>query len=387
MKRFIFVTFAVLLFVAPISAHAQANSGNRQKLVTVAKDQTIEEDYFTAGERVVVDGAVNGDAYIAGGQVDVNGTIKGDLLVAGGQVTVRGTVMQNIRAVGGTVLIEGTVGRNISMVGGSLTLDKSAKIAGNASLVGGTISILTPVKTLNVAGGDVSLESTVSGNVMGAVGTLQVFPEARVQGNITYWSDKEAQISNGASVSGTVSFNQTDFKNKFNNSEEKAQKAASGFGVFMRLVSFASALIVGLLLLRFMPVFSAKTAELVQTKFGKTVFSGFIIIVATPVLAALLLITIIGIPFAVFVSVAYAGLIYFSKFFVAMALGKYLSKVWKSDLSPSWQFVVGIAMFYLLGMLPLIGFFVKLVTLFAGVGALYLTKKEYITSLRDKKII
>lgn len=387
MKKIILVTFVALLFITPVSVFAQANSSPKQKVVTVGKEQVIAQDYFTAGDRVVIDGTVNGDAYIAGGQVDVNGTINGDLLVAGGQVTVRGSVLQNIRAVGGTILIEGTVGRNVSIVGGSLTLDKSAKINGNAALVGGTISILTPVKMLNIAGGDVSLESTVSGNVMGAVGNLQVFPDAQVKGNLTYWSDKEAEIAQGASVSGTVNFNQTDFKNKLDNSQEKAQKAANGFGMFMRLVSFASALIVGLLLIRFVPVFSSKTADLVSTNFWKTMSSGFVVVVATPVLIVLLLVTLIGVPFAFFVGIAYMSAIYFSKFFVAMALGKYLSQSWKSNLSDSWQFVVGIAMFSLLSMLPVIGFFVKLVFLFAGVGALFLTKKEYFTSLRTKKII
>jgi len=371
MKKLIFAIFSILILITPVTASAQSNSMNKQKVVTVGKDQIIAQDYFNAGDKVVIDGTVNGDAYIAGGQVDVNGTIKGDLLVAGGEVTVRGAVVQNIRAVGGTILIEGTVGRNVSIVGGSLTLGKNAKINGNAALVGG----------------DVSLGSVVNGSVIGAIGNLQIFNDAQVKGNLTYWSDTEAQIANGASVSGAVNFNQTNVKNRLDNSSEKAQKAANGFGVFMKLITFASTLIVGLLLVRFMPVFSSKTAEFVSTRFWKTMSSGFVIIVATPVLIILLLVTLIGIPFAIFATIGYMGLIYFSKFFVAMALGKYLSQAWKSHLSVSWQFVVGMAMFYLLGMIPVIGFFVKLVTLFAGVGALFLSKKEYFTSLRAKKLL
>lgn len=371
MKKIILATFFVLLFITPLNVSAQTNPTSKQRIVTVEKDKTIAQDYFNAGDKVVIDGTINGDAYIAGGQVDVNGAIKGDLLVVGGEVNVRGEVMQNIRAVGGTILIEGTVGRNVSIVGGSLTLGKNAKINGNAAL----------------AGGDVSLGSDVAGSVIGAIGNLQVFRDTQVKGNLTYWSDSEAQIANEASISGVVSYNQTNIQDRFNNSQQRAQKAVNGFGVFMKLISFVSVLVVGILLTRFMPVFSSKTAELVGTRFWKTMSSGFIIIVAMPVLIVLLLLTLIGIPFAFFASIVYIGLIYFSKFFVAMALGKHLSQVWKSNLSVSWQFVVGIAIFYLLGMIPVIGFFVKLVFLFAGVGALFLTQKEYFSSFRSKKLI
>lgn len=370
----------------PVTAFAQTSS-REERIVTLNKNQTVNHDYFGAGDQVTINGTVNGDAYIAGGKVDINGTINGDLLVAGGQVTIRGVVAQNIRGAGGNITVLGTVGRNITLAGGNLTIEPSAKITGNAVLAGGNIDILSQVKDLTLAGGNVQVASTVLGNITAGVGRLTVADGADVKGSINYWSEDKANVSNGASVSGQTSFHRTREITTARESSVKAAGILAGLAVFFTIISFLGSLIIGALIIYFLPVYSQKTSALITNNLGTTIIVGLAVLIATPVLAILLMVTLVGFPIAMITLFAYGVMIYLSKIFVAMAIGAYVAKMGKFRLSPFWAFTTGLVLYYILGFIPIIGWLLKLLVLLAGVGAFVMQKKYYFTTLRDKKLI
>lgn len=375
----------ILLFVflfLPLNVFAQNQMTVGQNTVILDKDQVVNHDYFAAGKSVTLDGIVNGDVYAAGGQIDINGTVNGDLLVAGGQITIRGNIIQNIRAVGGTIIIRGNVGRNISVAGGNITIDKDAKINGNLVVAGGNTDILSPIKELTVAGGQVKLESVVLGNVTAGVGMLEIMPNTIIQGNLNYWSNNKATFDAGAKVLKSTTFHQTNFNQPVRNGRNN-----DIFKMPFGMIGFISSLIFGILIIWLFPIYSQRTTEIISKKFWQSLLLGLVSLIVTPIIAILLAVTIIGIPFAILTMAAYILIIYISKLFVALTLGNIVSKKANWKINRIWTFIIGFAIFSIIGIIPILGGITRMIALFTGMGALLIQKQYYFTTLRDKKLI
>jgi hypothetical protein len=366
-KFVLLLLISLTLLALPFKTFAQNKTLQKPVIVNLAKDQVINHDYFAAGEKVTIDGIINGDAYVAGGQITINGIINGDLLVAGGQTSFNGKVAQNIRAVGGSIIIEGEIGKNISLIGGNITIGKDAKIAGNAV----------------IAGGMAVLSSNISGNVTAGVGTLELTSGAMVDGNLDYWSSNKATIASDAKVFQSTTFHQT----YFNPPQQQKKLAFTGFKTFFNVTSLISSFIVGLLFIYLLPIFSQKIAETAINKFWMSLLIGLITIIVAPIAGIILLSTVIGAPLVMFLFFAYIFVIYLSKIFVALAVGRVISSRAKWKIAPIWSFTIGLILCYLIGLIPLIGGLVKIIILFTGVGSFVLLKKYYFSTLRSKKIV
>lgn len=377
--------FLVVALIFPLRASAQTFSGN-QKIVTLRKDETVNQDYFAGGNTVILDGTVNGDTYIGGGQIEVNGYINGDLLIAGGQVTVLGTVTQDVRVMGGNVIVEGNVGKNVSEVGGNLTIDKDAKIGGNAVLAGGEIAILAPVRNLTVAGGNVRLESKTLGNVNATTGNLALLPGAVINGNLEYWSGQKAAISSGASIEGKTIYHRV-VSSKTKDSVSKAAFPITGVSLFFSAIAGMASLLLGLTFLAFFPFYSSQTAAIVANKFWLSLLIGFVSIILAPIASLILFVTLIGFPLGVVLIFEYGISLFIAKVFVAIAAGKYMVRKFNWKMNSYWAFIVGLILYYAIGIIPLIGSFAKLTVMLCGLGAIVIGIKNYYTTLSTKKLI
>jgi hypothetical protein len=361
-----FFLLFVLLFL-PLNVFADSPMFNAQNTVSLNKDQIINHDYFTAGKRVIINGTINGDAYIAGGQIDINGIITGDLLVAGGNIVIRGNVNQNIRGVGGNITIEGRVVKNISLAGGNIMIDKSATIGGNVVL----------------AGGNGQIAGNILGDVTAGIGMLDLTPGTVIQGNLNYWSNSKATITSEVSVLKSTTFHQTNFRQPM----IKERRIFSDANGFFGIIGFVSSLIFGILLIWLFPIYSQKLADNVTNKFWLSLLIGFVTLIIVPITIVLLLITVIGIPFAILLAFAYGFILYLSKLFVALAIGQFINAKGKWNIHPIWTFVGGLVIYYLVGIIPVIGALMKVIVLFAGLGTIVMQKKYYFSMLRDKKIV
>jgi hypothetical protein len=359
-----FILF-VLLFL-PLAVFADSQMFNARDTVTLSRDQTVNSDYFAAGKRVIIDGTINGDAYIAGGQIDINGNIAGDLLVAGGSITIRGNVNQ-IRGAGGNIIIDGTIGKNISVAGGNVMIDKGTKIDGNVV----------------IAAGNSQIAGNILGDVTAGTGALDLAPGTSIQGNLNYWSNNKANIATEASTIKSITFHQTNFRQPM----LKERKMLSNANGFFQTLGFVSSLIFGIILIWLFPVYSQKLADTISGKFWLSVLIGLISLIVAPIIIFLLLITLIGIPLAILSAFAYGFTLYVSKLFIALAIGRFIATKGKWKINMVWIFIIGFIIYYLVGIIPIVGALMKLIALLAGMGAIIMQKKYYFSTLRDKKMI
>ncbi len=388
MRSFLVVT-VFLLFLSFFSiVHAQEmQSGNH---VLLPQDAVVDQDYFAAGESVTIAGTVNGDVYIAGGNIDVTGTINGDIFAAGGTVNIRGTVSDDVRVAGGQVLISGAVGKSVTAMGGSITIDDSASIDGSLVSGAGNLVVYGPIaRGATIGAGTVQLGSSITGNVLAGVEQLVLTPDAVIGGDLTYYSDTEAQVQQGAVVEGEVTMKALPVdQEKMNERTEEAERAMNTAGIVTRILYLLSLYVMGTIFLLLIPEATKKISGYIAASPWNSLGMGFLILFLTPVLLLVLMMTVIGIPLALILLAGYLIYMYLSVLFASYLVGeKAIGYISKKEYSPFLILLVGLFIYGLLISIPLIGWLVSFVAMLAGMGALILVKRQYLSDFRKKKLI
>lgn len=380
-------SFAIFLFVLAFTPRALAQSNFRQgKQMILPKNEVVNENYFASGDSVQVSGTVNGDVYAASGNIIIDGTVNGDVIVVGGNIYVAGKVAGNVRAVGGQVNLTGEVGKNATVVGGQIMLSDGAKFGGSFTAAGGNVEINSAVSgNIEVAGGNLMVNDEVGKNVNFAGGNLQLGNEAKVEGNVTYYSEVSAVVLSGAKVEGELKQHLP--PQEIKEARYAGKDAGVAFFKFWMLVSFVSALVLGLLFAKFVPIFTQKTVDSIKSKFLANLGFGFVIVVMVPLAAVALFITMLGIPLGFILITVYMLMLYFVKIFAAVFVGQFLTHRASPKKSLYLDVFVGLVIYYLLSLIPIIGWVTQAVLVLTSVGALLRTKKEIFVSMAEKKLI
>lgn len=386
-KKTVFLIILLLsaLFVpATLLAFDQLQSG---ETVILERDKVINSDYFGAGETITVSGTVNGDAYVAGGKVIVDGTINGDLLVAGGSVQVRGKITGDVRAAGGEIIVTGEIGRNFTAAGGSVNLADTATIAGNLVSGAGDLNIYSEVVGDVTAGaGNMVIGNKIGKSVYAGVEQLTIASSANVSGDINYWSQKDGRVEQGAQLSGkTIKHIPAEAPNR--RAGEDIAKFFVGLYAVYKIITLISALIIGFLIIKFAPIYTQNTVDLVVGKPGNTFLVGLIALILTPILFVVLLLTIVGIPLAFILLAGYLILIYFSKIIIAVVIGQKVFSISGKSASLIWALVVGLIIYAALVTIPILGWIIGLFAIIFGLGGLISERYYFYNELRSKKLI
>lgn len=352
--------------------------------ITVGQDEVIEGPYLNAGNNVTISGTVNGDAYVAGGVVTIDGTINGDLLVGGGVVTIKGHVSDDIRVGGGMVTIDGKVGKNVTAIGGTITFGSDADVDGNVVIGGGTIAHLGNIDgQALIYSGEVTLAGRVGKDVNTTAEKVTVAKTAILDGNLAYTSDKEASVSAQAKITGTVQ--RTAVGKALTQIAPRAPRGflKARFGI--NLLSYLSMLLLGWVILKIAPRQATAVSKLIGEQPWRSLGLGFLALVLTPVAVIILMISIIGIPLAVILGGIYILMISLSSLFTGLFVGQKVFDLAKLKENSYAMMAVGLLLLQLILALPVVGFFVRILSVFAAVGAMLTLKREALRKLEARK--
>jgi hypothetical protein len=330
------------------------------EVVTIAKNEVVNGNVFVTGEKIEILGTVNGDVYAAGGNILVDGEINGDLIAAGGNIKVRGEINQDLRLAGGQIDIEAKVGGRITAFSGNLSIGSE-----------------TSAQSLVTAAGNVDIAGTIEENVDAAVGNISLSNGAQVGGDLTYWSEDNAQVSAEASVSGNIV---KQLPPKFAKNNEAAKQAirgvSQGMKLYFSLSSLLTTFVIGFIFIRLFPNFTKKVTQEITKNFGSSLLVGFLIVVLTPAVILVLVLTIIGIPLSVIVGFIFVLYLYIARVFGMATLGEKLLHLGKQKQNTYWAFTIGLVAYYMLSFIPFIGGLTKFVVMLVGVGAVILANKN-----------
>lgn len=377
-----------LLIVSPVYAQQLAQGEH----VVLEKSQVVNKDYFAAGGSVTVSGTVNGDAYLAGGNILMDGTVNGDLLVAGGSINIIGPVRNNIRVFGGNITINSVVGGNVTVGAGNVQITSSAKIGGGLVGGAGNVSVLAPVaRGVTMGVGQLHIANTVGGDIAAGVNQLSFDNGARVGGNVTYWSDTEARLGADATVAGQLVRQLLPKHAKAPGMAKPAAGvvAAGLAGVFaiLKITELVGLLALGLVMIRFIPVFMKQTVEMTEKSAGKAFLVGLVTVIVLPILTVILFVTFIGVPFAVLAIAATGILLILSKVFTSLFVGTKVLSLLKVKANMYWAYAAGLLIMTILLFVPILGWLVAIVLYLMATGGILLTKAHLYTQLRTKELI
>jgi hypothetical protein len=346
-----FRILAVLCLVLLMASGAQAIrmvGGGDTTVISVP----IDDDVIASSGTLVVDAPI-GSLIAAGGDVRINAPVAGDVIAAGGAVRVNGTVGGKVVLAGGRVNLNGTVARNAIATGGEVVFGPGARVGRDAE----------------VSGGSFTHQGAVNGTLGVNVGTFT-----------------------NSGTAGTLRYDTSDNRSGQSNRTVPALGPGplSGLGAFIAAIVAVLSLLVtigylvlGLLILAVAPA----TARAVETRVHERPIPAFAIglaaLIGAVILGLILLVTVVGIPIAIFgwlfviAGVMLAGLV------VSLALGRLIAERTSFGGNVYVLFIIGFVVLNVLYLIPILGGIVKFVVVCLGFGAIVMAAMDAVSGRRQ----
>ena len=161
----------------------------------------------------------------------------------------------------------------------------------------------------------------------------------------------------------------------------------AGLSLVVMAGSFVSALILGLLSMRFFPSYHPAAVGTLRERPWSTLGIGFVAAVITSVVCLVLFATVLGIPLALILAAAYLIVLYWGRIFAIHGLGDAICRRFRVTPRPPWAFVLGLVAYHLLALIPVIGWILMLLAALSGLGAELVARKGIYVAARSQEII
>ncbi|MGB3245073.1 MAG: hypothetical protein WBB25_11095 [Sulfitobacter sp.] len=367
------VTFKSVLAV--ISALALSTASLADTVSTRNGDDT-----FFAGAQLNQSVDTVGDTFMAGRSVKLSGATQGDLHVTGLDVSVSADAAKDLYALGGTVVIRGAIAEDLSAAGFSLRTERSSRTQGNARLMGNSITIEGPIDgALSAMGRDVILNGAIKGDARILAQTLSFGPDAVVTGTLTYSTKKKMVVPDRVAAGERVEFE------KFSNGrlwEEwqdvgKDMPALPTFAslMFGFVISLLFFLILGALMLGFMPKRLSKMRRSIAAAPGQTLLLGVIGLSVLFGMVPIVAMTIVGLPFVpvLLLAIVVAWTLGYALGAYSVAMRLWVGLGGGTEPSNAARLIVlaaAIVFVALLNFIPFVGWVVNFTLVLLGIGAM-----------------
>lgn len=364
-KTFLGLLLAVM-FLVMLTPPALALDRREGSRLTVAAGETVEDDLLLTGVAVAIDGTVKGDVIAFAESVTVTGTIEGNLVAAANSVDVHGRVTGTLYTAAEDLLITGDVGRSVVSAVGNGTIEKSAAIGRNWISGGDQLRSDGRIGLGVLAGASqLQINGPVAGDVEAAVESLTFGREAAVDGSVTYRSEHDAAVEDGARVG---EMERIPVRRNFRRDMD--------FGPFRSIgmaVQFVGFVIVGLIVLALLPRLRFSFQQAVVEKPWQTPLIGLVILLVVPIASVLLMVTVIGIPLGFVSLLLYPLAIYLGQVLLSWTAGRLIADRWAWLGSQHWAmiFLIGAIVTTILTALPFVDFAFGFLAVVYGLGGLY----------------
>ncbi|MCY1081675.1 hypothetical protein [Archangium lansingense] len=358
----------LLVLWALVPGLASAAELRRGDVVQVGPQEVIEEDLYAFGRVVNIEGTVRGDLIVAGQQVDISGTVEGDVMSAAARSQISSQIRGSLRAASNELSVLGPVGEDAMLAAGNLRLMPNAQVGRDLYLASGEARVEAPVLgELRAAAGTLTLSAPVGQDASAEVGTLRLTDGARINGDLSYRSDRDAQLAPGAVVAGSLEHLAPE--------HEKERGLVQGFYFWLR--SLVGLFALGLLFALLAPRFARRVSTMLRQRPLPSLGWGAALFVSIPLLASFVFLVGLllgGWWIALFILGLYALAIALSFPVVGLFLGQWLlERFHKTGTHLVLALLVGLVLLTLVGRVPVLGALVALATILFGLGALLLT--------------
>jgi cytoskeletal protein CcmA (bactofilin family) len=356
-----------LLLVSPAAQASEMVHGHPS--YTLASGQTVDTDLFVAGDYVRIDGTVNGDVIAWSGEVEINGHVTGDVIAVARELRINGQVDGNVREAAQAVYIDGSVGKNVLADAQDFEMGPKGKIGGSFTGVGDTMLISGSIgRSFTAVGNDATLDGTLGEDVKFRGDNLNIGPNASIKGETKYTGRHRADVDPTAKLSSPIAFTQVHEGPDYSNWKYYWHRAEF----------WGAAFLFGLVLLLLIPRFFSDALR-TSKRFFPSLGFGVLFLIATPIVAAIICITVVGIGLSIPTILIWLVAIYAAQVFVASWLGEILLGPAVGTGPLLGRLALGLAIIHGLEMVPYhVGFLVHLIVLCWGLGAIVMTAYRHL---------
>lgn len=355
---------AILLSSLPASAHAADVRAGDEVQIT----GSFEEMVFAAGDEVTISATATDDVVAAGDEVTLQNATVPHAFLAGGDLSVVTSTVSDLFAAGGEIdVISGQVTDDVVAAGGRILLGHDARVDGDVVIAGGQLRVEAPVGgDLRAAGGQIYLGGVINGDVNLEGRSITIGPDTHILGSLTH-RGRNVDISPQARVDGQTTALQPHPEPDW----RPLRTFANWVSYSIMFGMFLMAIVIAWLFPRLMN----DTAEILRERPLSMAGLGVGIAILAPVVLVFLALTFVGLPLSFAGFAALALLWPFAIVGAVYAAGMLARTRARADApSPTtggrilWAGLAMIA-FVLIGLIPVVGFFVWLAAYLLGLGA------------------
>jgi cytoskeletal protein CcmA (bactofilin family) len=359
----VLVALGLLFAVLALPSTAAAAEVHKAETFRLAKDDVIPNDLVIYAGSARIEGTVEGDLILFTSQATITGKVHGDILAFAQTLHVEGEVGGNIRAFVNTLLLNGIVQRNLTTFAEVVTLDRNTRVegslmvfAGHFMLDGGQIA-----RDVTLFVDRPSLNGRIGGNLTVRARSLNIGPEAELHGTAKFRGRQQPSVSPQAHLANPLVVE----------IESRLPRFLQPKFYLWQAVRWAAAFLLGAVLLLLLPSFYHEVQRR-SAQIGASVGFGLLGLLATPIVAVLVSITVVGLALGLgtlllYVVAAYTGHIIFSAWLGRRLLGPNPAR--GALLS---QLALGLLLYRIAANLPYIGWLATLLAAAWGFGALLL---------------
>jgi hypothetical protein len=352
-------------YVPPASSSQEFLSGIPQEFFSGRKIELRKHflnTIFAAGNSINFTGNSKEDVFMLGFNVKINGKMKKSVYIVGDQVYISGIINNNLTVIAKELHINNCIIKgNVSIICPSVNIGQNSyfksitKIYANHALIGGNY------KTLIIKGKK-----------------IYFLPNTKIENNLYLQSAEKPNINLSSITKGKYYY-----KKFFTPKIEKI------FSTKNRMIfSFLSLCVPFILMIFYAPNFLRDTAVVIENSPVKTFFMGLLSLIITPIILFILMLTVIGAPLSFIFLFFYFALIYFSRGFAAVSLGRQIFiKLKENHLKTFLSVITGIGIFVLLTSIPIAGYFFQGLFIIFGFGAMTSGRFMLYKKLRKSKIL
>jgi cytoskeletal protein CcmA (bactofilin family) len=360
--------FVVMSAVLPSRSFTVSGETFQPGAGTLDAGQTVDGTVVFSGDVIRIDGTVEGTAFAFGQDVTVNGTINGDLVVAAQNIEINGTVNGNIYSAGQYLTLGTKTNWDVFLAGQDIKITGDAVIGRDLFAGGAKVTHAGTVqRRLSAGASEIYVSGLVGQDAVLDADTIGIMSGSNIKGNFYYTSPNKADIASGSVIEGN-----TDWEYRETQQVQQPTTAEVWRGI---LLGIASALLVWLIVRLWRPEFWNRNSKVIIEKPLKALGMGALALLVIPIIAVLLMITVIGIPVGIILGFAYGVAIYLSKIVVASAFGLWMGKryKWATIHKGVWPVLIALIVLAVLTRLPYVNVLAGLLITLAGLGAFVAT--------------
>ena len=368
-----------------IGGDMELNLNEEKSIFIVAGDLTLTGRVDGRVDAFAGDAEINAeitqDLSIAAGDIQISGSIGDDLEAAAADITVDASVTGDADIAGADIVIEGPIGGDISVAGAIVEIKRTAVIGGNLSIAAREAVIDAEVAGLTKARvRELTLGGVFHTDLDIRADSISFSDGTEIHGSIRVKGPKEPTIPDTVTLTGQLDYEYAPAREHDDDWED-----FDGVDVDLNILPGSwflggmfstTAFVLGLLAALIAP----KSVQHITNSFMRrpwvSSLVGLVVYAFSPImillLSVMLVVTVIGIPLAVIVLLAYFPILFLGFAFGAMAIGEMIFKRFLPVTNLGMRiltFFLALALIAALSAVPVLNFIIWTVIFSIGLGA------------------